>query len=209
MEPRGVEPRSRGCKPRVLAVDTKAPGERPPGLEPGLQRWQRRVLPADTTVARARTEGIEPSPQRGWSPLGRHVLVRTKLRRLGSNQHHPGNNRVSCRLNDTASCSPRRGTRTPTLLFVREALSAIELPAVVKRRQQDSNLRAGAPACALATRRLADSAMPPCARPGVVWRGRAAHASVRRAEGEGVEPPRPEGPPVFETGYRARGSPSV
>ena len=30
-----------------------------------------------------------------------------------------------------------------------------------------------------------------------------------RAEGEGVEPPRPESPPVFETGYRAGGSPSV
>jgi hypothetical protein len=29
------------------------------------------------------------------------------------------------------------------------------------------------------------------------------------AEGEGVEPPRPEGPPVFETGYRAGGSPST
>ena len=29
-----------------------------------------------------------------------------------------------------------------------------------------------------------------------------------RAEGEGVEPPRPEGPPVFETGYRTGGSPS-
>jgi hypothetical protein len=28
------------------------------------------------------------------------------------------------------------------------------------------------------------------------------------AEGEGVEPPRPEDPPVFETGYRAGGSPS-
>jgi len=30
-----------------------------------------------------------------------------------------------------------------------------------------------------------------------------------RAEGEGFEPPRPESPPVFETGYRAGGSPSV
>ena len=46
-------------------------------------------------------------------------------------------------------------------------------------------------AYALATRCLASSAMPP------------------RAEGEGVEPPRPESPPVFETGYRAGGSPSV
>jgi hypothetical protein len=33
------------------------------------------------------------------------------------------------------------------------------------------------------------------------------HAS-NEAEGEGVEPPRPEDPPVFETGYRAGGSPS-
>jgi hypothetical protein len=33
------------------------------------------------------------------------------------------------------------------------------------------------------------------------------HAGTR--EGEGVEPPRPGGPPVFETGYRANGSPSA
>jgi hypothetical protein len=45
-------------------------------------------------------------------------------------------------------------------------------------------------AYAVATRCLSCSAMPP------------------RAEGEGVEPPRPEGPPVFETGYRTGGSPS-
>ena len=32
------------------------------------------------------------------------------------------------------------------------------------------------------------------------------HAS--EAEGEGVEPPRPRSPPVFETGYRTDGSPS-
>ena len=32
------------------------------------------------------------------------------------------------------------------------------------------------------------------------------HAS--EAEGEGVEPPRPRSPPVFETGYRTHGSPS-
>jgi hypothetical protein len=30
----------------------------------------------------------------------------------------------------------------------------------------------------------------------------------RTAEGEGLEPPRPASPPVFETGYRAGGSPS-
>jgi hypothetical protein len=35
------------------------------------------------------------------------------------------------------------------------------------------------------------------------------HAGMQGgAEGEGVEPPRPESPPVFETGYRAGGSPS-
>jgi hypothetical protein len=33
--------------------------------------------------------------------------------------------------------------------------------------------------------------------------------SAGRAEGEGVEPSRPAGPPVFETGYRAGDSPSV
>jgi hypothetical protein len=30
----------------------------------------------------------------------------------------------------------------------------------------------------------------------------------RQAEGEGIEPPRPKGPTVFETGYRSSGSPS-
>src|SRR5688500_12018146 len=61
-----------------------------------------------------------------------------------------------------------------------------------RRRQQDSNLRAVA--------RLRDSSALPClARPCL----------RARAEGEGVEPPRPgEGPPVFETGYRTSGSPS-
>ena len=59
-----------------------------------------------------------------------------------------------------------------------------------KRRQQDSNLRTARTVYAVATRCLANSAMPP------------------RAEGEGVEPPRPASPPVFETGYRAGGSPS-
>jgi hypothetical protein len=34
------------------------------------------------------------------------------------------------------------------------------------------------------------------------------HRNECEAEGEGVEPPRPESPPVFETGYRADGSPS-
>ena len=46
-------------------------------------------------------------------------------------------------------------------------------------------------ACAVATRCLSSSAMPP------------------EAEGEGVEPPRSCDPAVFETAYRARGSPSV
>jgi hypothetical protein len=32
--------------------------------------------------------------------------------------------------------------------------------------------------------------------------------AAREKEGEGVEPPRPEDPPVFETGYRTSGSPS-
>ena len=59
-----------------------------------------------------------------------------------------------------------------------------------RRRQQDSNLRTARAVCAVATRCLASSAMPP------------------RAEGEGIEPPRPVSPPVFETGHRTGGSPS-
>ena len=71
------------------------------------------------------------------------------------------------------------------------ALSPLSYGAM-KRRQQDSNLRTALAACALATRCLAGLG----------------HAS-RREEGEGVEPPRPCDPPVFETGYRAGGSPST
>jgi hypothetical protein len=181
MEPRGLEPRTHGCKPRVLPVSTKAPCrktlKRPAGIEPAPQAWHARMLPLHhgrvrapsgirTRVAglrgrhprstrrpgpEARTEGIEPSPARGWSPPGRHGLVRTRapragfeprilrfraedpavrrprnvppshspacrsagrepraagcvrLRRLGSNQHCPGNSRPSCRLDDVAS----------------------------------------------------------------------------------------------------------
>ena len=97
---------------------------------------------ADTTVARTRTEGIEPSSA-GLEPAStpRHVRMKllerdsnrapsgsepeilplddrgTKLRRLGSNQHHPGNNRASCRLNDTAMSPPAwiRTTNLPGL----------------------------------------------------------------------------------------------
>jgi hypothetical protein len=99
--------------------------------------------------------------------------------------------------------SPRRGIRTPNLLFVREALSAVELPAGVICDEKDAparferahggfeahcsvstELRGGSggsrartcersPVYALATRCLADSAMPPgkCARPGVFLAG--------------------------------------
>ena len=82
----------------------------------------------------------------------------------------------------------------------------------MKRRQQDSNLRTVA--------RLRASNALPCrlghasgekARvPAWSRRGRAARhgRSGAQAEGEGVEPPRACAPPVFETGYRADGSPS-
>ena len=56
-----------------------------------------------------------------------------------------------------------------------------------KLRRQDSNLR------------LASNSRASCTLD---------HAGIEEAEGEGVEPPRPGGPPVFETGYRAGGSPS-
>src|SRR5262249_44386062 len=42
----------------------------------------------------------------------------------------------------------------------------------------------------------------------VARRARSTTPERVRTEGEGVEPPRPGGPPVFETGYRAAGSPS-
>lgn len=46
-------------------------------------------------------------------------------------------------------------------------------------------------------------------RYALATRCRAGWRRLRKAEGEGVEPPRPEDPPVFETGYRAHGSPSA
>jgi hypothetical protein len=56
-------------------------------------------------------------------------------------------------------------------------------------------------------RRLRVSNALPCqTRPCLLSGGLG--ASSPPAEGEGVEPPRPLGPPVFETGYRANGSPS-
>jgi hypothetical protein len=61
----------------------------------------------------------------------------------------------------------------------------------MRRRQQDSNLRTAR------SRLRASNALPLPTRP-----------CLHKAEGEGVEPPRPESPPVFETGYRASGSPS-
>jgi hypothetical protein len=60
-----------------------------------------------------------------------------------------------------------------------------------KRRQQDSNLRT------CDARLRASNAVPSASRP-----------CLQTAEGEGVEPPRPRSPPVFETVYRADGSPS-
>jgi hypothetical protein len=50
--------------------------------------------------------------------------------------------------------------------------------------------------CGRAPRLRASNALPSAARPCL------------QAEGEGVEPPRPRSPPVFETGYRTHGSPS-
>jgi hypothetical protein len=63
-------------------------------------------------------------------------------------------------------------------------------PERMRRRQQDSNLRTGNSRLRVSNALPYHSAIPP------------------RTEGEGVEPPRPRGPPVFETGYRADGSPS-
>ncbi len=131
------------------------------GCPTPLQPDERSIsTPGGTRTRSFRVEGPASSPFR---PRGH------KLRRQDSNLPLAINSRASSQLDHAGM---KRGTGTK------------------RRRQQDSNLRTARTVCAVATRCLANSAMPP------------------RAEGEGVEPPRPGGPPVFETGYRAGGSPS-
>lgn len=108
--------------------------------------------------------GVEPALSGSRNRRdGRLPYSQLKLRRQDSNLRLASNNRASHRLDHAGTESGGSRTRTCERLVT---------------------------VCAVATRCLSSSAMPP------------------RAEGEGVEPPRPESPPVFETGYRAGGSPS-
>jgi hypothetical protein len=85
---------------------------------------------------------------------------------------------------DQSSCSTPGGTRTRSFRVEGPASSPFDHGGM-KLRRQGSNLR------------LASNSRASC---------RLDHTGTK--EGEGVEPPRPGGPPVFETGYRAGGSPS-
>jgi hypothetical protein len=83
----------------------------------------------------------------------------------------------------------RQGSNLPLAINSR-ASYRLDHAGTNRRRQQDSNLRT-------ALHRPRGSYALPCSS-----------AMPPRAEGEGVEPPRPISPPVFETGYRAGGCPS-
>jgi hypothetical protein len=137
VSPGGVEPPST----TVGAWRSSAELRRESALDGNRTRLTRETARSHPqTRARACTEGTPSGIRtrvagvRDRHPRSARRPGRGKLRRLGSNQHSPGNSRASCRLNDVASC---------------------------RRRQQDSNLRAGDAAYAIATRCLASSAMPP------------------------------------------------
>ena len=176
VEPRGIEPRSGGCKPPSWPPRAPSKSDRRDS-NPVRSAGNAVCFRPDTTVAsrsapsgvRTRVTGVrdrhpgrlddrgvkhgrkESNPlRRCWRPHGRHVLVRKsssggirtthpsvqsrrscrlddrgmELRRLGSNQHRPGNSRLSCRLNDVASLSPPAWIRTTTA----PVLSRMPLP---------------------------------------------------------------------------------
>jgi hypothetical protein len=94
--------------------------------------------------------------------------------------------------------SPTARRRTSTPGGIRTRSLRVEGPASSPARPRGQEAPAAGLEPASGDRRLrASNALP----------FQLGHAS-KEAEGEGVEPSRAEGPPVFETGYRAGGSPS-
>jgi hypothetical protein len=118
----------------------------------------------------------------------------------------------------TTRCETPGGTRTRSFRIESPASSSVRPRGQGRLRQQGSNLRFTVNSrascrsttpernggsrirtcgCVPHTHQRASNAPPSTPRP-----------CLQQAEGEGVEPPRPRSPPVFETGYRAGGSPS-
>jgi hypothetical protein len=123
MEPRGIEPRSRGCKPRVLAVDTKAPCEATAETRTRPAALATPRAASDTTVAKARTEGIEPSPaglEAAWTPR----LVRKKFLERDSNRAPSGSEPeiLPIRRSRIESCGGWARTSIPRLTAGRPAV---------------------------------------------------------------------------------------
>jgi hypothetical protein len=124
------------------------------------------------------------------------ALSGAKLRRLGSNQHPPGNNRSSFRLNDVASCTGRPG---PSRTGARGVETHCSSPLSFGAKDGGSRTRT----CERSSGRLRGS------NPLPFQLGHASSTDKLRRKERESNPQRPMGPlPVFETGYRADGSPS-
>ena len=175
------------CAAELRPQRGSAGGIRTHGLE--LMRLARTAAPLPRKSGRQESNLRSPAPETGGVASSPTARRRTST---------PGGTRTrSFRVESPASSPFRPRGREAPAAGLEPALSRVTVARLTdsttperRRRQQDSNLRT-------ARHRLRGSNALPC---------QLGHAS--RAEGEGVEPPRPESPPVFETGYRAGGSPS-
>ena len=134
------------------------------------------------------TPNARYGPRTAWASAVFPSLPWTIRRRPNPTKHPRRDSNPRFRVEGPASSPVRpRGRELrrqgSNLRFASNSRASYPSTTPDQRRQQDSNLRA---------------ALMPLALPCLLG-----HAS-KEAEGEGVEPPRPAGPPVFETGYRAR-----
>jgi hypothetical protein len=165
------------------AVTPQPPRTGTTGLEPAASRLtserSARLSYIPSSAGGIRTHGLELMRlARTASPL------RRKSGRQESNLRSPMPKIGGVAGSPTARCSTPGGARTRSFRVEGPASSPVR-PRGRELRRQGSNLR-----LAVNSRASCRSTTP------------------ERAEGEGIEPPRPGGPPVFETGYRACGSPS-
>ncbi len=174
------------ARPSASQSSSSAGGIRTHGLE--LMRLAGTAAPLPRKSGRQESNQRSPAPEAG----GIALFPTTSLKPPAGLEPAASGLRARCHhaIRPRGHEAPAAGLE-PALSRVTVArLTDSTTPERKRRRQQDSNLRTARAVYAVATRCLPSSAMPP------------------RAEGEGVEPPRPAGPPVFETGYRTGGSPS-
>jgi hypothetical protein len=188
--PTGFEPVPRGSRPRVLPLhhSHREDWTGTTGLEPAAYRL---------TSERSSSE-LRPHAWRGWdsNPRSRAHEAREDSRsstaldlsgRQESNLRSPAPEAggVATLPHDQVSEVPPAGLE-PAASGLRARRHRPFDHGGMRLRRQGSNLR-------------------------LTINSRASFLSTtpERAEGEGVEPPRPGGPPVFETGYRTHGSPST